>query len=254
MTDSKTQVLAQVETIIRRVQEITDAVNQSRDRVAVVHPDWNIVEDARLTGFTMLAAVLGSTKFALTFSNRYLLSDQWWSANLEDPNSMSEKDRGLAWYNFIQFTKVGLVQFVFAGVESTFRILLRSIDPLACHSGTAEFKSIYESLLKSKLAPTPLQGVELLDLFRLVRNTVHNNGVYFHKSGKDAEVTYKGTNYIFRIGQPVDFYGWDLILLLVEDIRQLLMQVVSDPIIALQSQIKNPATRNSYPEVGESEP
>jgi len=129
----------------------------------------------------MLAAVLGSTKFALRFANNYLLSEQWWTENLENPNSMNERDKGIAWYNFIQFTKVGLVQLIFAGVESTFRIFLRSTDPLACSSGTAEFKSIYESLFKSTLTSEPPGGVELLDLFRLVRNTVHNNGVYFHR-------------------------------------------------------------------------
>jgi len=168
-----------------------------------------------------------------------LLNSIWWQTISKEPVPTS--DRVVYAKEFQNFAKLGLVQFSFSSIESTFRILLRAIDPGACRGGTDSFKSIYECLLRSNLSSAPVDAVELLDLLRHVRNTIHNNGVYFHRDGKNAQVTYKEMTYHFRHGQRVDFVHWDLLLTLTDDVRQLLVQVVSDEAVAgITGQITDP--------------
>jgi hypothetical protein len=75
---------------------------------------------------------------------------------------------------------------MFSSIESSLRLFLRALDPTACNGGMKEFNSIYDCLFNSKLATAPADGIELLNLLRLVRNTIHNNGVYFNPRGTDV--------------------------------------------------------------------
>jgi len=154
---------------------------------------------------------------------------------------MSQRDGDILVKEFENFTKIGLTQFAFSTVESGLRVLLKAIDPQACHQGTAEFKNIYECLLRSKLTSLPADSIELLDLFRLVRNTVHNNGVFFHKSGQNATAIYKGKTYQFQQGMAINFTGFDFVISLTSDIVNLLVDVINDPAISgISGEITDP--------------
>jgi hypothetical protein len=242
MDNSKERVKIQIDAIIIKIHDITEKTAQNRESLQRTYPTWKLLEDARLTAFTKLTAVLITAKFALVFASRGLLNDEWWNEHVEDAHLLPEREKGITWHNYMQFMKVGFTQFTFAGIESSFRIFLRAVDSTAGSGGTAEFKSIYDSLLRSKLSHEPADGIALLDLFRLVRNTIHNNGVYYHKSGRDEQVTYKGITYSFRIGKPIDFIDWDFILKLVDDARGLLFNVVTDDVLVRIPHIKDPNT------------
>ncbi|MEC7227284.1 MAG: hypothetical protein VXW00_10475 [Candidatus Latescibacterota bacterium] len=130
---------------------------------------------------------------------------------------------------------------MFLAVESSLRLFLRAIDPAACNGGMAEFKSIYECLFRSKLSAVPSNGIALLDLLRLVRNTIHNNGVYFHPNGNDASITWDGETFEFKQGSPVDFVTWDFMIRVSEALRQLLREVVEDATLkAIAAEIDDP--------------
>ena len=71
-------------------------------------------------------------------------------------------------------------------------------------------------------------STDLLDLLRHIRNTIQNNGVYFHPDGKNKTVTNKGKQYIFDIGKPVKFRGRVLNFLVgfMPDILKIIEDVV----------------------------
>ena len=187
--------------------------------------------------------MLNSVQLGLTFISKHLLNDTWWDviATRPIPNS----DRAIYSTEFHNFVKVGFVQTLFSSVcESSLRILLRSIDPVACDGGKADFKSVYECLLKSKLTSALPDACSMLDLLRLVRSTIHNNGVYIPRDGRDAAVTYKGTTYRFRTAREVDFVQWDLLIELADAVRQLLVRVVADKAVSsISGQIPDPPAR-----------
>lgn len=119
-----------------------------------------------------------------------------------------------------------------------FRIYLRELDPNACNKGTAEFKSIYISIFKK----LDLHILEFLDLLRHIRNTIHNNGVYFHQDGQNKAVPYKGKQYMFDIGKPVKFRGGILNFLLgiMPDILIMIEDVVYSTDILSRNEIIDP--------------
>jgi hypothetical protein len=104
---------------------------------------------------------------------------------------------------FDQVMLVGYTQTLFSIMESRFRLFVVAIDRTACNNGTAPFSNIYHYLL------TEINKKEyevVLDFFRLIRNTVHNNGVYLPTNNpKPRGLTYKGITYRFEYSEPVDY-------------------------------------------------
>jgi hypothetical protein len=211
---------------IKQAQGVIGNIIADRKRIMLIYPNLNPEKDTRITVFRALQHLLDSVTLALGFMYHELGNKSWW--NKVDKKQIPDSDIRIYFSEFGAFAKVGFVQCLVSCIETAFRAFLRSIDPASCNHGLAEFGSIYECLLKSKLSKCPPDGISLLDLLRLVRNTVHNNGVYLHKSGKNATVKWRGNYYKFIQGTEIDFVTWDFIIDISDNIRQLLCFVVED--------------------------
>lgn len=207
---------------IELIQIIRDSFSVKKANIITQFPDWNPIKDARITIFAKCINVCNSTHLAFIYLHFNLTNIQWWKqiANTEIP----EDDIKLYASEYDMFTKIGFIQFSFSSVESAFRIFVKEIDPSACNNGTADFKNIYSYLLKK----LNLQNYEnTLDLLRLIRNTIHNNGVYFHRSGNNESVIHKGIIYDFNIGTPISFVTWNFIFEIIREVEDLIVDVVN---------------------------
>ena len=185
-------------------------------------PTWDPNTDARIAVFAKCANVLEAALLSAVYTQRYLLSPEWWEKAF--PRMRFEaSDRQNAVDSYGSMMKLSLVHLGFAAIESSFRLYLRALDAAACLGATAEFESIYVCLLK-RLGLREWEN--LLRLWRLLRNTVHNNGIYLPPSGKDAEVTFRGVTYVFRSGTPAKT-DWDLSVMLFESAQEMLEAVVN---------------------------
>lgn len=220
---------------IESIQIIRDSFSNNKDKIIAQFPSWNPIKDARITIFSKCINVCISTQLSFTFMYFHLTKVDWWKQIAK--SEIPQKDAIIYANEFNMFTKIGFIQFTFSSIESAFRLYVKSLNPTACNNGTAEFKSIYSWLLKR----ANLQAHEnLLDLLRLIRNTIHNNGVYFHKSGSNESVTFKGKNYNFNVGSPVDFVTWDFIFEIMTNIEDLIIEVVKSNVINVINQIDDP--------------
>lgn len=220
---------------IESIQIIRDNLFDSKDKIISQFPDWNPKKDARITLFSKLINVCNSTQLSFTFMHFHLTRVDWWKQIAK--SEIPRKDSLMYANEFDMFTKMGFIQFTFSSIESAFRLFVKAIDQNACNNGTADFKNLYSWLLKRCV----LQSNEsLLDLLRLVRNTIHNNGVYFHKSGRNESVKYNGVDYNFTIEKPVDFMTWDFIFKLSEDVAKLVNAVVESNVITGLNQVNDP--------------
>jgi hypothetical protein len=213
--------------LIKDVESILNQAVQDRKEVISVYPSVDRQRDARITAFSKLIDVLRSVQLSLIFVSKHLMNKSWWHSVCKNPIPEGETKSYMD--GFGRFVKFGLVHGTFSCVESSMRVFLCALDPGACSRGTAEFKSVYECLLKSKLSACPSDAIELLDLFRLVRNTIHNNGLHLGKHGKDKSINWKGTTYQFKHGHPVRFIPLDFIVAICDAVRSLLLVVVKDP-------------------------
>ena len=62
---------------------------------------------------------------------------------------------------------------------------------------------------------------------RLVRNTIHNNGVHRPKNGHDETVSYAGHTFEFKVGQQLGWMGDDFLTWLPDQLNHAMKQVVS---------------------------
>jgi len=220
---------------IESIQKIRDSFSDSKDALIAQFNTWDTVKDARITVFSKCINVFNSTQLSFTFMHFHLIHLDWWKQIAK--SEIPANDAQIYANEYSMFTKIGFIQFTFSSIESTFRTYVKSLDSTACNDGTAEFKSIYSWLLKR----VNLQNHEnLLDLLRLIRNTIHNNGVYFHKCGISETVTYNDKVYNFNIGQPVDFVTWDFIFEVMKEVEELIVNIVKTNKISSIIQIIDP--------------
>ncbi len=200
---------------------LCDKTKADLGRAIHLYSDFNPDKDARITSFVKLINVFNSLLLTFVFARNGIDEGDW-------RESIGGEEFGLWIQNFDDFVKIGYIHNISLVIESSFRIFLRAIDPKACVRGMSEFKSIYECLFNSKLAESPAEGIKLLNFLRLIKNTFHNNGVYFHQSGVNTTINWKGQIYEFKQGEPVDFVTWDFVLNLSDALRILLRKVVED--------------------------
>lgn len=196
-------------------------------------------EDVRLSTLNRLFITLNSVYFSLAFLIEDLLCEEWWKEKSQ--TTIDSKDNLITILEYEQFIKIGFLQLMFSGLESSFRRFLRAIDPNAGGGSTAAFQNIYQALFK-RLDGDFSRWEPLLDLFRMVRNTVHNNGIYIDKQGKDQSVDWDGVTYNFEHENPVNFVSWELLIAIADSVRGLIRAVVEDhKLTAISVDIVDPA-------------
>ncbi len=229
--------------IVKEIEALREHVENRKREITLAFSSWDVKHDARLTIFANVISVTNSTHLAMIFVGQHLCDPSWWpNTTKRDRPIPSEAKRVYLISEYDTFVRIGFVQTLLSSVESGFRILLRALDPAACIAGTAEFKSVYDCLLKSKVSSTPKESIELMDLLRYIRNTIHNNGLYFSRSGTDEQVVYEGRSYTFVHGKSVDFVTWGLLISLVRNLVDLTAQVVVDTNVAGIGTIQDPFT------------
>jgi len=230
----------EVEKRRKRVTFILNNIIEDKKAITSLYSSVDPKSDARITVFSKLVDVFRATELSFIFMSKFLMDISWWHRVCQKPINNTVPQVYINGFN--RFIKFGLVHGIFSCVESSIRIFLRALDTAACNCGLDNFKNIYECLLQSKLSNPLPKGVELLRLFRLIRNTIHNNGVYFHKNGKEYTIKWKGKTYEFKQDVPVRGITLDFILDTSDDVRLLLRSIVEDcKIKAISGEIRDPA-------------
>jgi hypothetical protein len=133
--------------------------------------------------------------------------------------------------------------FLFSILESSARQIIRVTHPGKFKNGTGQIIQIYQALLSTNYSYSNYDV--MLKLFRLARNTQHNNGVYFpERSGNDLHLTFKGVQYDFVDGQMID-YGGDAAKLLffdiVPDLLKMILDIVNSNDVSKHKHITDPS-------------
>jgi hypothetical protein len=217
--------------LIAMLERISSEVRAEYDRLLqTIRYSWS---DARLTTIANLGGVIDSTNLAFHFISKNLLptNNPWWDIYKPPFPGFNDLDKSSMVNGFnTGFVKVAFIQSLFATLDSKFRIFLRELASTACNGGTGAFLSVYREL-RARLNTLPADADDLIDLLRHLRNTIHNNGVHFERSGRDVHIPYRGRVYDFYHGRPVNFVNWELLIDRLDDVRELLFRVVNDPVI-----------------------
>jgi hypothetical protein len=231
-------------TLARRFAAIGGKFHNSQDDLLQKHK-FDKKYDARVTIFSKCIVAIDSVSIGLLFRQYDMVNIEWWNKISQNEPELRIPDvysLGMMCDGFSQFLLIGFFHSFFSAIESAFRIYVRKLDPNACNKGTANFESIYNYLFKELKLQQRQDYTELLDLLRHIRNTIHNNGVYYHTDGKNKSVSKKGKQYMFEIGKPVKFQGGTLnfLLGLMLDILKMIEDVVYSSDIISRNKIIDP--------------
>jgi hypothetical protein len=222
--------------LAQELSQLRGRAVETHARLITEHVDW-VVSDFRRTFFMKYAAICDSAMIAYIFVGRCLMRTSWWNEPngiLSPTSTMTEYEAHRTANTFFIFVRTGLTHLVFSQVETTLRAFLRALAPHAAGNGNGEFKNVYECLFRSHLPRGEGWTDELavLDLFRLIRNLIHNNGFFLSRRGKDETINYRGETYVFRHGEHAKFVWIDVLLDIVGDSLALMETVVCHSKIA----------------------
>jgi hypothetical protein len=231
--------------LIKQTKLMEEQLDMDRNSILIKY-GFDKHNDARVTIFSKAILVQRSVRLCFIFRRNHLSEPEWWKGLDADMNWSLPSDADslanlLINYidEFTNFWTVGYVHALFSSIESSFRLFVRALDPNACNKGAEDFINIYQWLLtKLKL----VNYISMLSFLRLVRNTVHNNGVYYHRTKLKESVTYNGKTYTFELGKAVE-YGdvWDILQFqIMPDVKRMMADVVNTKHISSIPQIVDP--------------
>jgi hypothetical protein len=70
---------------------------------------------------------------------------------------------------------------------------------------------------------------DLLEFWRLIRNTIHNAGVHLPPDGRARTLEFDGVQHTFVPGQLAEFATWPRIIRMIDLSKDMLTDVISSP-------------------------
>jgi hypothetical protein len=193
------------------------------------------LRDVRSNVFRHCAIVIDSTSIILLIRLDHPYDDPWW-ANLVERKllsmhmtHMTEEQLRIFIGAFDTFVDSSYIIMLFVSVESAFRSFY---SPVFSKEVPSEIYIVFKELLEEFNLE---RYSNLLKLFRLIRNSYHNNGKY---TSNDAEVSWRDKTYEFRKGQQVEVGDvWQTFISITEDILEMLKELVMSDAILQKTEI-----------------
>jgi hypothetical protein len=171
-----------------------------------------------------------SARFNLFLIEQSLVNLDWWEvSHRNSPPNHSTKDSLIRAYHTTIFR--GFIISVFSVIEHCLRDNLRQIDPEACNNARDSFHNILGYLFKRISIEQKELYETLFDLFRNIRNAIHNDGFHYSKNeGDNVSIEYKDKTYDFIDQQPIPI-NWQDLLIIAEDASNFLVVFLEDELV-----------------------
>lgn len=219
--------------LIDHIKRLLEHAVESRNKLFSQFEEMGL-EDPRISICDHLHAVVSVTFLNLIHIKTNLRFSEWWEKQGLQKAVTSGMVPGML-SNYMAMTNSSLMFFSFSLFENGIRRIIRMIDPEACSGGSAEFKSVYEWLFarlrKDGWKYSAGDPSSFLDLYRIFRNTLHNNGIYYPSNGKNQELKWRGKIYKFEISKKPEFYGWEFYIMLLQDLISLNHEIMTSKIV-----------------------
>jgi len=189
-------------------------------------PQWVTTVDARASCLQSLWNVLRHAELSLVYIARHLGEAGWWAALRQGVPPIRQVAFEFTAYS--QCSKFATFHLALSAVENSHRSFLRALAPTAANGARAEFKSVCECLFRTHLGMQE-RDLALLDLLRLIRNTIHNEGVHRPRDSKPLTLTLDGVGYEFQDGVPIEFVTWRFVLDRLRDLVDVQDRAVRRP-------------------------
>lgn len=182
-----------------------------------------MLTEMRESQFLKCSNTMNTAFVGFVLISEELLDPSWWEKHIPDLDKTTIINHV---EDFDMSIRSAFLNNFFASIESSFRYYCREISPGKFNNAAGNFKPMYDDMLSKNKLNLP-NYIPLLDLWRKMRNTIHNNGIFYPDNQKNCEVPYKGTIYKFEVSRVPQFLTWDLLLNIIPDTKDMLLSVVN---------------------------
>jgi hypothetical protein len=160
--------------------------------------------DARVTFFKHLVNVINSTTLMLIMSHTHFGNESWWK-DIQREYELSTRPfpfgREIDYYD--QVVTNSFLILLFSSFEASIRLIIKQYDATLYQSQKNRFNPLCKELM-CKLKLLTKDNDKFIDLVGLLRNSIHNNGVYEPRgSTKMREIEWNNTVFLFVENTPI---------------------------------------------------
>ena len=194
------------EAYTERIQLIKDLSLDTKVERLLLHP-FRIIRNEAL-----------ALRLHFALLEAHLTQKLWWK--LSHPNRMpTDNEIELHIRSFDMNIKRGFIIGVFSVQEHTLREYIRKTNHRILNNAKASYWKIRDHFFNNySFNGNDQKYLSALKLLASIRNTFHNDGLFYPHDDINLEIEYKGVKYLFEVGKPIIFVEWELLSDLTEEI------------------------------------
>ena len=243
-----------------KIQDFIDLINELniklfRIKESVKEYNWNSKEDSRMLFIIFIGELNVNTILQLSIlydSIKNLEDIDWYKRKLPMytetfNNLLNIEDFFKNRINSI-FDQINDNFFLsyFFEFETRIRSVVRNIGNIKhptnerALNGNENFNLIFKGLIENYLN-LDKEEYDVLKIYSVIRNTIHNSGIYFSPKNEDSPpIKYKNNTYNFLNGKPVNFLNLELKKIILLDLLELFSKILNNQEIKVIELIKDP--------------
>ena len=214
--------------LIQKLISLRNHFDKTMTEIEKQHPDWN-EKDTRLSVYGRTINVINSVLFSVMFKEEELVNPTWFKKVFSDELTLKEHGYYLA--NYTSFLRLSYVTILFSAFEVFFRDILRVVYPN--YSKNDKIGTIIQFILNDNDLS---KYCHVFDILRILRNSLHNGGIYNERKGKT--IFYTGKQYVFKKNQIISV-NWELLIEIIFDVESCLAQLICSEKISSKSEIRD---------------
>lgn len=222
--------------MVKRLDAVKRSVFAQRAGIDRDFPEWParrkefgsdyVRHEARREIFVTIVTLLENAQLSYLLLRDHLTDDNWWKNHLE---TVSAEKRNSVLHEYAIMVKWFLFHGLFSAIEETLRAIQRAAPDQVPAGGK------YKSIAKVTEALMTASGTEhfspLFSLVRLVRNTLHTNGVFLPEDGQDSSIEYEGEKFEFKVGEPLSWLDDQHAVWLVDQLAAAMNAIVRTDVV-----------------------
>jgi hypothetical protein len=182
-------------------------------------------DDLRINLLGRISNVISATALNLTLIGQHLYDESWWANTFQNPPTTEQKKHLIE--TNIHFLQTSFIISFYSVLESGFRGLVKYINPEKYPKQSDSMSKLLK-IIPQYIPNSKKQYMECLKLMQAIRNSTHNNGVYFSNYEPDLVLTYLNQEYELRNGIELNIVTWELLDNTIEDVINILKNIIME--------------------------
>ena len=214
-------------------EDVKKQLKASADKLEARHLEWVPNNDARISWFHGAIKVLTMTRIECLVIAKYLSRKDWWRDNQQISGDLETVHNFLEEYDI--HIRLWTFHAVFLQLEESLRRVIQHLNPEMYGKHQTNWAELYSFLLTE----TGLSKFcQLFDLVRHTRNTIHNNGVFRPRNGRDVDIKWEGQEFTFRAGERIRWLTHDTLRQFILWLNQAMLEIMDSQPVGKMSRVE----------------